>query len=154
MTGTFTIGTITSTIIPGLGTMSTASVSGSGTFVIHDGAFALSGMLTWVDIVQFGAGAALNTTGTVNLTGVTYSGSNLDLQSLAAAGSGSNVLSFQFAPTVTLDQLANGPGAQKTSFSGSVEYEGPGVPDGGSTLILLGSTLAGIAAIRPFCRGS
>ena len=149
MTGTFTIGTITTTIVPGLGTMQTASVTGSGTFVIHDGAFTLSAALTWVDIAQFGSGAFLNTTGTVNLTGITYGGSNLDLLALAAAGSGNNVLSFQFAPTVSLEELRNGPGPHKTSFSGSVDFPSGAVPDGGSTLILLGLAVAGVAAIRP-----
>ena len=145
MTGTFTIGTITTTIIPGLGTMQTASVTGSGTFVIHDGAFTLSAVLTWVDIAQFGSGAFLNTTGTVSLTGITYGGSNPDLLALATAGNGANVLSFQFAPTVSLAELRNGPGPYKTSFSGAVTT----VPDGGSTLILLGLAVAGVAAIRP-----
>ncbi len=149
MTGAFTIGTITTTIIPGIGTMQTASVTGSGTFVIHDGAFTLSAVLTWVDIAQLGSGAVLNTIGTVNLTGITYGGSNLDLLALAAAGSGNNVLSFQFAPTVSLEELRNGPGAHKTSFSGSVDYPIGAVPDVGSTLILLGLAVAGVAAIRP-----
>lgn len=161
MTGTFTIGTITTTIIPGIGTMQTASVTGSGTFVIHDGAFTLSAVLTWVDVAQFGSGAFLNTTGTVSLSGVTYNGSNADLLALATAGSGANVLSFQFAPTVTLDQLRDGPGVQKTSFSGSADFPSGAVSDGGSTFILLGFAVAGIAALRPrlslpkgICRGS
>ena len=145
MTGTFTIGTITTTIIPGIGTMQTASVTGSGTFVIHDGAFTFSAVLTWVDIAQLGSGAVLNTTGTVSLTGITYGGSNPDLVALATAGSGANVLSFQFAPTASLEELRNGPGPHKTSFSGSVAT----LPDGGSTLMLLGLAVAGIAAIRP-----
>lgn len=145
MTGTFAIGTISTIVIPGLGTMETASVSGSGTFVIHDGAFTLSAVLTWVDITQFGTGAFLNTTGTVTLTGITYGGSNPDLLALATAGNGANVLSFQFAPLVTLDQLRNGPGPNKTSFSGSVST----VPDAGSTVMLLGLAVAGVAAIRP-----
>jgi hypothetical protein len=145
MTGAFTIGTITTTIIPGIGMMQTASVSGSGTFVIHDGAFTLSAVLTWVDIAQLGSGVVINTTGTVSLTGITYGGSNPDLLALATAGNGANVLSFQFAPTVSLEELRNGPGAHKTSFSGSVTT----VPDRGSTLMLLGLAVAGVAAIRP-----
>jgi hypothetical protein len=139
MTGTFTIGTITT-----IGTTSTAAVSGSGTFVIHDGSFDLTATLTWVDITQNGTGDNLNITGTVNLTGITYGGTNADLVALRNAGNGANVLSFQFVPAVTLATLRNGPGSHSTSFSGTVAT----LPDGGTTVALLGLALTGLEGLR------
>lgn len=141
MTGTFTIGTITT-----IGGVSTASVSGSGTFVIHDSVSMtdLTATLTWVDITQNGTGDNLNITGTVNLTGITYTGSNADLVALRNAGSGANVLSFQFIPAVTLAELRNGPGPHSTSFSGTVAT----LPDGGTTVALLGLALTGLEGLR------
>jgi hypothetical protein len=139
MTGTFTIGTITT-----IGTTSTASVSGSGTFVIHDGSFDLTATLTWVDITQNGTGGNLNITGTVNLTGITYGGTNADLVALRNAGNGANVLSFQFVPAVDLATLRNGPGSHSTSFSGTVAT----LPDGGTTVALLGLALTGLEGLR------
>ena len=139
MTGTFTIGTITT-----IGGVSSASVSGSGTFVIHDGVNTLSATLTWVDITQNGTGDNLNITGTVNLTGITYGGSNADLVALRNAGNGANVLTFQFVPAVTLATLRNGPGPNSTSFSGTVAT----LPDGGTTVALLGLALTGLEGLR------
>ena len=139
MTGTFTIGTITT-----IGGVSTASVSGSGTFVIHDGSFDLTATLTWVDITQNGTGDNLNITGTVNLTGISYGGTNADLVALRNAGNGANVLSFQFIPAVTLATLRNGPGSHSTSFSGTVAT----LPDGGTTVALLGLALTGLEGLR------
>jgi hypothetical protein len=108
MTGTYSIDTITTTIIPGIAILRQASVTGTGTFVIHDGAYTLSGMLSWVNLMQLGTGSALNTTGLVNLTGVTYNGHNTDLVNLRNAASGSNTLDFTFNPAVSLTQLRNG----------------------------------------------
>jgi hypothetical protein len=139
MTGTFTIGTITT-----IGGVSSAPVTGSGTFVIHAPDGDLSATLTWVDITQNGTGDNLNITGTVNLTGITYTGTNADLVALRNAGNGANVLSFQFVPAVTLAQLRNGPGGHSTSFSGTVAT----LPDGGTTVALLGLALTGLEGLR------
>jgi hypothetical protein len=139
MTGTYTIGTITTS-----GGVSTASVSGTGTFVIHDGANLFTATLTWVDITQNGTGDNLNITGQVNLTAISYTGSNADLVALRNAGNGANVLSFQFVPAVTLATLRNGPGPNSTSFSGSVGT----LPDGGTTVALLGLALTGLEGLR------
>ena len=129
MTGIFNIGTITT-----IGNVTAALVTGSGTFIVHDGAFNLSATLTWVNIAQFGSGDSLNLQGVVNLTGITYAGSNPDLDALAAAGSAINVLSFQFVPPVSLAELRDGPGPHTTSFSGSVAVPEPGT----TALIVLG----------------
>lgn len=112
VTGTYTIGAISG---------NTAPVTGTGTFVVHDGANDLSATLQWVDITQSGTAYFLNINGTVNLTNITYAGSNPDLLALKNAGSGINVLSFQFVPAVPLVDLV-GPNPHSTSFSGTVAW--------------------------------
>jgi hypothetical protein len=137
ITGTFTIGTITQ----GPPGFFSAPVTGSGTFVIHDGmGNNLTATVTWVDIQQHGTAGNLNVSGQANLSNIMYSGTNPDLVALKNAVSGSNVLSFTFNPAVSLFQLRNGPGSHDTSFSGTVSS----LPDGGTTVALLGIALAGI----------
>ena len=145
ITGTFTIGTITQ----GPPGFFTAPVTGSGTFVIHDGmGNNLTATLTWVDIQQHGTAGNLNVAGVVNLTGITYAGTNPDLVALRNAGSGSNGLSFTFNPAVSLQRLRNGPGAHNTSFSGTIST----LPDGGTTVALLGLALVGVGGVRRMFR--
>jgi len=139
ITGTFTIGTITTN-----GTVSTAPVTGTGGFLIHDGAFTLSASLVWINVSQNGTGGVLNLDGSVNLTGITYGGSNPDLMALASAGSALNALSFQFVPVVSLATLRNGPGPNSTSFSGSVAVPEPGT----AALIVLGLGVLTAAMVR------
>ena len=141
--GTFTIGTITIN-----GNTESAPVTGTGSFVIHDGSFNLTATLTWVDITQVGTGGNLNISGQANLSNITYGGTNADLVALRNAGSGGDVLSFQFIPAVPLTQLRNGPGPNQTSFSGTVAS----IPDGGSAVALLGIALAGIEGVRRMFR--
>ena len=120
VTGIYTIGTITTS-----DSVSTAPVTGSGTLVIFDGNYSLTATLQWTDIQQMGTGGSLNVDGTVNITGVTYQGTNPDLQALASAGSGSNALSFHFTPAMSLSTLANGPGPNQASFSGTIASTSP-----------------------------
>jgi hypothetical protein len=138
ITGTYTIGAITT-----LGSTSSAPVSGSGTFVIHDGAFDLVGNLIWMDISQTGTAGGLNTTGAVNLTGVTYGGSNPDLVALKDNTTAYNVLTFQFVPAISLTTLATS--TASTSFSGTITTN---VPDNGATIAMLGMVIAGLAFVR------
>jgi hypothetical protein len=137
ITGSYSIGAITT-----VGIVSSAPVTGVGSFVIHDGSATLSGTLSWVDLVQVGAGSILNDSGMIDLTGITYGGSNPDLLALASAGNAANVLTFQFIPAVSLTTLAGSPNS--TSFSGSITT----VPDGGATVALLGFVLVGIEGLR------
>jgi hypothetical protein len=140
ITGTFTIGTITHPL-PG---ESYATVTGTGTFVIHDGLNNLTATLTWVDVTQIGTSGTLNIGGQVNLTNITYTGTNHDLVALRNVGSASDTLDFTFNPAVPLGVLRNGPGSHSTSFSGTVSYF---VPDGGSAVALLGIALVGVGGI-------
>ena len=118
ITGVYTIGAVTSD-----GVTSSAPVTGVGTFVIHDGANDLTATLQWVDITQDGTAGFLNVGGSVNLTGITYSGSNPDLVALKAAGSAINVFNFQFTTVVPLAALTAGPFS--TTFAGTVFADNP-----------------------------
>jgi len=141
MTGTFTIGTI---VVDGFH-RAHADVTGTGTFVIHDGSgFDLTATLEWKSIAQVGTLNGLNFNGQVNLTGISYLGTNADLVALAAAGSGVNTLTFQFASFIPLSRLRNGPGPIENTFSGTVAS----VPDGGTTVMLLGAALGVIGIAR------
>lgn len=146
--GTYTIGPITDFG----GGLQTAPVTGSGTFTISDGTFSLSATLTWNDIYTSGTGGGTNTAGILNLSGITYSGSNADLLALANAGTGATAVAFQFAPAMSLTELTqalpSGSLPIASSYNGSVFGEAPTVPDGGSTLALLGVALVGVESLR------
>ena len=131
-------------IVPGLA--ETGDVSGTGAFVIHDGVGNdLTATLVWTSVAQVGAGNALNFRGSVNLTSITYSGTNADLVALAAAHSAIDVLSFQFTTQIDLTFLAVHPGGDITnSFSGTIAT----VPDGGTTVMLLGAALGVLGIAR------
>ena len=119
-----------------------ASVSGSGLFKVFDGVNTLSASLSWVDVVQDGTGSTLNVNGLLNLTGITYGGSNADLLSLVADSGGSATLGFTFNPAESLSTLKTT--ATFTSFSGTVSDSS--VPDSGSTALLIALGVVGIAA--------
>lgn len=111
--GPFAIGAISIS-----GPVQTAPVTGTGTLHISDGVHQLTGTIQWVDISTIGTSGVLNLNGVVNLTGISYAGTSLDLQSLAASGTASVDLTFQFIPGQTLSQLVASGGF--TDFSGSI----------------------------------
>lgn len=103
-----------------------ASVTGSGILNIVDTqGVHLTGNIQWDNIFtsQFTPGATsvgdLDLTGTVNLTGINYLGTNSDLTVLALSGSAVDTVSFQFTPPEDLSQLAAANGLA-TSYSGSI----------------------------------
>jgi hypothetical protein len=134
--GAFHYGPITITG-SGITMVQSAMVTGPlGGFTINDGTGNLSGTVNFIDVETYASGSsggmnALNLI--VNLTGVTYSGSNPDLQLLRAEQPGTLDLSFQFSPGQTLTQLSTGTGPYVTSYSGSLVV----VPEP-STLALAG----------------
>lgn len=138
--GGFTIGTITTS-----GVDQMASVTGTGTLTITGHGGTLSATLTWVDIFTHNAAGGLNDIGSANLSGITFVGAPTaadgDLVALAAKGAADNVLTFQFGSGTTLTDLKTS--ANSTSFSGSIA-----TPDGGTTVMLLGSALTGLAIVR------
>jgi hypothetical protein len=139
ITGTFTIGAVTVN-----GTTSNAPITGTGTFSMFDGATTLTATLSWVDIVQNGTGTTLDYLGAANLTSIAYTGTNAELLALKHAGSGSDTLDFTFNPAKTLSQLKSG--EPPTTFSGTVT-DVVGVPDSGTTALLISLGLAGTAIV-------
>jgi hypothetical protein len=137
ISGSYQIGTISTS-----GGTSTASVTGSGVLTIVDGLQTLTANLTWVDIVQNGTGSTLNDTGAVNLSNVTYGGSNVDLLALATAINDSDTLDFTFIQAQSLSTIAST--SESTTFSGTIAT----VPDGGTTAMLLGAGLSGLALLK------
>jgi hypothetical protein len=121
--GPFHYGAITTTG-SGVTMLQTATVTGPlATMIINDGTGNLSATVNFVDVETFGsagAGGGMNANLAVNLTAVTYSGSNPDLLFLKAHQPGTLDLSFQFSPGQTLNQLSTGTGPYVTSFSGSL----------------------------------
>jgi hypothetical protein len=137
--GPFAIGSITIN-----GGEQTAPVTGTSTLFITDvNSVNLTGTIQWDDITTVGAGGILDLTGTINLTGLSYSGTSIDLGELAAPpGNASDVVSFQFLPPQTLTQLATTGG--ETSYSGTI-FANQSVPEPG-TLTLAGMGFAGLLA--------
>jgi hypothetical protein len=130
--GPFLIGPITIT-----GGLQSAPVTGTSTLHITDHAtLDLTGTINWVNIATISVAGVLNLNGQVNLTAITYTGTNSDLVALAAAGAGEDVVTFQFVPPQTLTQLTTTGG--QTSYSGSITS----VPEPGTwVLVALGTGL-------------
>jgi len=94
----------------------------------------------------------------LNVTGMTYSGTEADLISLAAGdrpgplGHGRAQLGYTWQiPPVGGSLLALtklNAGIHKETFSGSIQSDAHPIPDGGVTLALLGAALSGVALVR------
>ncbi|HRI13961.1 MAG TPA: VPDSG-CTERM sorting domain-containing protein [Verrucomicrobiota bacterium] len=147
--GSWTMGPVTTvTLIP---LVETAPVSGTGTMTISDGTDTLTATVAWVVATSLKTIISVATLGvTGNVTGVSYSGSDPDLLAYAAGLNQTAVLSFTFPPPgKSLAQLV-APGSNGTTFSGNlVAEDNTVVPDSGTTLILLGLGLCGLAAVNP-----
>jgi len=117
-----------------------------GTFTLWDGAFALTGTVNWLEVSTHGSVGSLNAHHIINVTGITYAGADPDLLQLAATSTAMLNLSFQYGHDMTLTQLTTGSGPYVTSFSATISTEM--VPDGGTTLALLGLGLAGLGVWR------
>jgi hypothetical protein len=129
----FMIGTIVSS-----SGIESAPVTGTGTLHITDAASTdLTGTIEWLDIATVGVGGAININGMLNLTGISYLGTSSDLNTLASAGSASDVVTFQFNPAKTLTELKNTGGS--TSYSGNIYA----VPEPG-TIMLVAVGLLGL----------
>jgi len=129
----YTLAGITSTPVPGSPpeTYQYAPVTTTnGSLTITDfNSISLTGTVTGVDISTLGTGGSVNVNGVINLTGVTYAGTNADLLQLkneADSNGGTVTISFQFGSTTSLTQLTgatNGAGDENvnsTSYSGSI----------------------------------
>jgi hypothetical protein len=145
--GPFSIGTIT-TVVNGPDVDESALVTGpGGVLSIADGSgFNLTGNVNWVDIATHNYAGGINSKLVVNVTGLSYAGSNPDLMAIGGAGTAQLDLTFQFAPGLSLADLTSGKGPYATSFSGSLVV----VPEPSSiACLLLGlGTLAAIRIVR------
>ena len=119
----FAIGTITTNFNGGGFILESAPVLGSATLHITDASSNdLRGTIQWISITTVGSGGGsdgtLDLQGSVNFTNITYSGTNSDLNALALAGAASDIITFQFTPGKTIDQLAGAGGT--SSYSGVI----------------------------------
>ncbi|MBI5197008.1 MAG: PEP-CTERM sorting domain-containing protein [Nitrospirae bacterium] len=139
ISGTFTIGAI-STPLPGY---ETASVSGAGTLsIVDESSVVFTGDLVWVNIYTLGTGGTINAGGTVNLTNISYSGSNTDLLAfMTGSQSGIASATFQFVPAQSLTALTTDGSTNSTTHSGSIAVPEP------MSLLLLGSGLLVLGAL-------
>jgi hypothetical protein len=133
--GPFTIGAITTNA-----GLQSASVTGTSTLHITDKATNdLTGTITWISIGTVNVLGVLDLNGQVNLSNIAYPvGTNSDLGALAAAGSGEDIVTFQFVPARDLTQLATVGG--QTSYSGSITS----VPEPGTWVLVAMGTGLGV----------
>jgi hypothetical protein len=133
--GPFTIGPITTN-----GGLQSASVTGTSTLHITDNKTNdLTGTINWISIATISVAGVLDLSGQVNLSGITYPvGTNSDLSTLAAAGSASDVVTFQFVPAKDLTTLSTQGG--QTSYSGSITA----VPEPGAWVLVAMGTGLGV----------
>ncbi len=132
--GPFAIGPITTN-----GGLQSAPVTGTSTLHITDNAtLDLTGTINWIDIGTVSVLGIINLNGQVNLTAITYTGTNSDLTALAAAGSATDVVTFQFVPAKDLTQLSTTGG--QTSYSGSITA----VPEPGAWVLVAMGTGLGV----------
>ncbi len=116
--------------------------SPNSTLQINDGSgHLLTGTVNWVEVSTSSYVGGVNAAATVNITGLAYSGANVDLLALVNdySGLGSADLSFQFDPGETLTQLTTGAGPYGSSYSGTLTA----IPET-STMV------AGILLLLPF----
>jgi hypothetical protein len=120
--GTFTY---TMASIVTSGTQQTAPVESSGGILtITDASHSsLTGTLAGVNVLTDGTVGGIDVYGAINLTNVSYSGTNSDLNALkngAAADGGIVTLSFSFAQAETLTSLAASGSNYQTGYSGTI----------------------------------
>lgn len=146
--GSWTMGPVTTVSVVPL--VETAPVTGTGTLSISDGTDTLTATVAWVEATSLKTIISVATLGvTGNVTGISYSGTDPDLLAFAAGLDETAVLSFSFPPPgQSLAELV-ADGTQGTSFSGNLVSTAVTVPDSGTTLILLGLGLCGLAFMRP-----
>lgn len=123
LNGPFSYGPSITTSGSGFSEVQSATVLGPpGKLDINNGAGDdLIGTINWITIATYYVSVGvLNADVNVNLSNVSYSGSNPDLQAIQANQPGIVDVSFQFLPGETLTQLSTGTGPYTTSFSGSI----------------------------------
>jgi hypothetical protein len=125
------------------GAIQSATATTPGNLFISDGTGYLQGLVNFIDITTIGsAGGLVNASLQINLSDVTYTGANADLQYLTANQPGVVDLAFQFAAGgLTLSELSAGP-TYGTSYNGSISTVA--VPEPSSLAM---SVLGGLGAM-------
>jgi hypothetical protein len=82
----------------------------------------LTAKIAGIDLATLGSHGSFNMDGDLNLTSVSYSGTNADLIDLQKQGAGAGVvvLGFQFLPAQSLTSLAAAGSDRRSSYSGSI----------------------------------
>jgi len=150
--GPYTYGPITVS-----GPDQSATVTSGGTLHLGPAGDQLTGTVDWIKVTTMGSIGGINANLTVNVTGLSYSGANPDLITLANAtgAAGSMNISFQFSPGKSLTELSTGTDTFRTSYSGSISTFPPQVPE--PTTLLAGAMLLlpfGVSAMRMLRRKS
>jgi hypothetical protein len=137
------------------GPIQTTPVSSSGgSLTITDAVGnSLTGTVAGIDVTTFGTGGAVNLSGGINLTNVSYSGTNADLMQFrdeASVDGGVVTISFQFVPAESLTALAVSGADVTTSYSGSIATleTFPSVPEPSSLVLGCISVLGGYGLWR------
>jgi hypothetical protein len=149
--GTYQLGTIGTTPTgDAMAPVTLASGAGTNVITIKDNTgHNLTANVVWNNVVDpNGSSGTLNIAASLNLSGMAYTGSNVDLLALLhdGNGTGTSVVSFTFLPAISLSTLDKGgtDTNKTTSFSGSISS----TPDGGSAVALLGIALLGVEMFR------
>jgi len=121
ITGTYNIGAITTA-----GTAQTALVTNGSTgphqFLIYEGNVAtFTADVAWIDIKTDGTFGGINVNGDINITNISYTGSNADLLALEQGTGQYATISFQVSNTKSLTTLTSNTGTGGSStFSGTI----------------------------------
>jgi hypothetical protein len=118
------------------GTESANVTTPGGQFTLDDLAnHAVVGNINWITISTYYASGSLNSAALINISGMTYGGSDPVLQALVNGGSGSITLSFSFATGLDLLALTTSATPNSDSYAGSIAA----VPE--PTTVLAGALL-------------
>lgn len=109
----------------------TTVTSSGGTLTITDAnGVTLTGSVSAVDLDTNGTDGSLDVSGSINLTNLSYSGSNQDLVQLlsdASANGGTVLIGFSFNQPTSLTQLAAAGASNTTSYNGMISASSSGV---------------------------
>ena len=110
-----------------------------GDLVISDGVNYLTGKIDFFQVSTYGGFfGALNGALNINVTAISYFGSNSDLQTLVANQPGEMDVSFTFGAPETLAQLSTTPIPVTTSYSASLSVVSVTDSSGSLTLLAMG----------------